>query len=86
MFKFEIRDPAQPQFLRGRIHASVSVHDIHADPDQLRRYELTEVECTYPAGTPVLITATNSPLIREATYRVFAEQVARKFYEYTVDL
>lgn len=86
VLRFQIREPEQPQFLRGRIDASVSVHDIRAKPDQLRRYDLAPVECTYPKGVPILITATNSPLVREATYRKFAEMVARKFYEHTVDL
>jgi hypothetical protein len=84
--KFQIRDADQPQFLQGQIFASVSVYDIRADEDQLQRYELAPVECIYPDGTPVLLSATNSPLVREATYRKFAELVARKFYEYTVDM
>ena len=84
--KFQMRDPEQPQFLRGTIHASVSVHDVAADPDQIARHELTEVLCSYPDGQPLLIDATNPPLVREAVYRKFAEEVARKFYEYSVDL
>lgn len=83
---FQIRDPGEPQFLRGRINASVSVHDVAADARDARRYELTPVEAVYPEDQPVLINATNSPLVREATYRKFAEMVARKFYEYTIDL
>ncbi len=83
---FQIRDPSEPQFLRGRINASVSVHDVSADPRDARRYELTPVEAIYPEKQPVLINATNSAQVREATYRVFAEMVARKFYEYTVEL
>ena len=54
---FQIRDPNEPQFLRGRVNASVSVHDVHADPDSLRRFELTPVECVYPDDRPVLMTA-----------------------------
>ncbi len=83
---FQIRDPGEPQFLRGRINASVSVQDVAAKARDARRYELTPVEAVYPEDQPVLINATNSPLVREATYRKFAEMVARKFYEYTVDL
>ena len=83
---FQIRDPGEPQFLRGRINASISVHDVRAKDQDARRYELTPVEAIYPEEQPVLINATNSPLVREATYRKFAEMVARKFYEYTVEL
>lgn len=86
VFEFQIRDADQPQFLRGRIGASVTVHDMRAEPDQPRQYELTPIDCVYPEGAPVLMTATNPPLIRESTYRKFAELAARKFYEYTVDL
>lgn len=86
VLRMQIRNPEQPQFLRGRIEAAVSVHDIRTDPDLPQRYELTPVHCVYPEDQPVLQTATNSALIREATYRKFAELVARKFYEYLVDL
>lgn len=86
VYEFQIRDPDIPQFLQGRIDASVSVHDIHADPGTPRRYELTEVKCLHPEGGPVTFSPTNAPVIRRSTYRKFAEQVARKFYEHTVDL
>lgn len=86
VYKFQVRDPAQPQFLRGEIQASVAVYDLRGDAGEPTRYELTPIECVYPEGPPVLLSATNSPLIRESMYRKFAEQVSRKFYEHTVDL
>ncbi len=86
LLEFQIRDAQSPQFLRGRIHASVSVHDMHAERESQRRYELTPVQCLYPEDAPVLMSATNSPMIREATYLKFAEEVARKFYEYTIEM
>ncbi|MBI3834266.1 MAG: hypothetical protein HY287_08055 [Planctomycetes bacterium] len=81
--EFQIRDAQQPQFLRGKIRATVSVHDSHSTASMLRRFELTPVECVYPEKQSVLMTATNSPLVREAVYRKFAEYVSRKFYQYT---
>ncbi len=86
ILEFQFRDPQQPQLLQGRVHASVAVFDMSADPFTTERYELAEVRCVYPEGTPFLMSATNSPLVREATYQKFAELVARKFYEHTVDL
>ncbi len=83
---FQMRDPDQPQFLQGRIAASVVVHDIKADPDMPHRYELEQIECVFPDGPPILMAAANAPRIREATYRMFAERIARKFYEHTVDM
>lgn len=84
--EFQVRDAQQPQFLRGKIHSSVSVHDTHSSAATLRRFELAPIECCYPEEQPLLMTATNSPLVREAIYRKFAEYVARKFHEHTVDM
>ena len=86
VLEFQIRDAEEPQFLRGRVEAAVSVHDVRPEPDRTSRYTLTPVKCLYPDDQPVLMSATNSPLIREGTYRKFAEEVARIFHEYTVDL
>lgn len=84
--EFQVRDPEQPQLLRGRIGGSISVHDAKNAAATLRRFELTPVQSIYPEDQPLVINATNTPLVREATYRKFAEQVARKFYEHTLDL
>lgn len=83
---FQIRDPRQPQFLQGRIGASVAVYDIRPGAGAADRYELAPVEAVYPEGQPVVLSATNAPLVREMTYRTFADMVARKFYNYTVEI
>lgn len=82
----QFRAPEQPQFLQGRIDASIAVYDTRGGRPRGERFALTPVECVYPSGTPVLMNATNALLVREATYHQFAEQIARKFYEHTVDL
>lgn len=86
VYEFQIRDPQNPQFLRGKISASTTVHDVRANPVDLPVYELTPVECVYPEGPPILMTGNNTPFVREATYQLFAETVARKFYEHTIAL
>lgn len=83
---FQIRDPDEPQFLRGRIESSVEVYEIAAEGTTGERFLLTPVLALYPERSPVLLDATNAPLVRESTYRAFAEQVARKFYEYEIQL
>jgi hypothetical protein len=82
---FQVRDAEVPQFLQGRIEASVTVHDTRDDAGLQTTYELTPVTVMYPEG-PVVMTATNSPMVREGLYRTFAEEVARKFYEHKVEL
>jgi hypothetical protein len=86
VLEFQMREPDQPQFVRGTIQASIAVHDVHADADLHQRFDLTPVRCLYPEQGPVILSAGNAPLIREGAYRTFAELVARKFYAYTVDL
>lgn len=86
VIRFQMRDRDHPQFLRGQIEATVVVHDIRAEFDELKSYPLTPVNCLYPDGGPVTLSAVNSPLIREGAYRRFAEIVARKFYEHTLNL
>lgn len=83
--RFQFRDAVQPQFLRGQIDGAVSVHDMNAELDELQRYDLAQVRCRHPEGPPVVLTATNAPEIREATYRKFALLVAQKFYAYTTE-
>ncbi len=83
--EFQMRDASRPQFVQGRLGASVVLHDLASDPDQLRRYELRPETAVYPDDRPLPQTASNSMLVRDQTYRRFAEQVARKFYEHTID-
>jgi len=83
IIEFQIRSADEPQFLRGHIEASITVYEIGGAEE---RFALTPVHTLFPEHAPILLTATNAPLVREATYRSFAEQVARKFYEYTIQL
>jgi len=86
ILQFQIRSPDEPQFLRGRIEASVVVHEIDRSGGRGERFVLAPVQTVFPERAPMMLTATNAPLVREATYRAFAEQVSRKFYEYKIQL
>lgn len=83
---FQIRDAKQPQFLQGQVEASVSVHDLRGGAGRGERFELTPVRVQYPEGAPVVFSAANAPLVREAVYRLFTEVTSRKFYEHSVEL
>jgi len=86
LLRFQIRDTDAPELLHAKVDAAVSVHDVRADPDQSMRYDVSSVETVHPAGGPVLMSPTNSLIIRQQVYEKFAEEVARKFYDHTVDL
>lgn len=85
VYEFQFRSPEHPQLLQGRINASVTVHDTRLSEKQTPRFALAPVTCMYPEGGPILMNATNSLSIREATYQLFAEKVAKKFYEHTAE-
>lgn len=84
--RFQVRDPDAPELLRPAIDGGVSVYDVRARSDERPRYELAPVEVEYNDGKPVLLTATNSYAVRDMIYRMFAEQVARKFYEHSIEM
>lgn len=86
LLDFQIRDREAPDFVRGRIDASVSVYDVKADAGGARRYELDEVETVYPEMQSMLFNETNAIIVRKETYEKFAETIARKFYDHEVDL
>lgn len=86
LLEFQMRDPESPDFLRATIESSVTVYDMRADPDEPRRYELTNVKTEYPETGALLFNDTNAAVVRKQTYEKFAEMVARKFYDYAVDM
>lgn len=86
LLEFQIRDRSAPDLLRGRVKASLSVYDLRADPDEISRFVLESVDVAYPENQPVLMSSRNAHLIRQQTYDLFSEKVARKFYDHKVDL
>ncbi|MCP4592976.1 MAG: hypothetical protein GY842_19750 [bacterium] len=82
LLQFQIRDPDAPDYLRAEIEASVSVHNLTADPDEPQIHHLKPVHVFFPAQGGALLTSANSAQVRQGAYLLFAEEVARKFYEY----
>jgi len=78
---FQLRDPDAPDFLQGRVQASVGVYDLTVDPDEAQYYELQSVTTVCP-DQPVLFTPTGAVVVRNETYAKFSEAVARKFYQH----
>lgn len=81
LLEFQIRDPEAPDLLQGQIEASIRVLNLTGQSGAAATQELDPVSITCP-DIPVLYTATNPIVIRNETYRLFAEQVARKFYKH----
>ena len=81
LLEFQIRDPESPDLLQAKVRATVQVHDLTADADEGGIQELDPVSVTYP-DQAILYSMTAPVIIRNETYIVFAELVARKFYEH----
>ena len=79
LLEFQVRDPTAPDFLQGKVLASVGVHDLTGDADEEQYFELEQVAVVHP-DRPVLFTPSAPLVVRNQTYAKFAEAVARKFY------
>ncbi len=81
LLEFQIRDPESPDLLQGRARGAVRVYDLSADSPDTGYQELAEVEVIYPQQA-VVYTMTAPVVIRNETYKQFAEVIGRKFYEH----
>ena len=86
LIDFEIRDPSAPDLVRAHVHASVSVSDLRADPDETSRFALKPVQIRCPEHQPLVMSSRNALLVRQQSYEKFSEVVARKFYKHMIDL
>ena len=84
VYQFSMRDPGMAQFYRGRIGASVAVHDL-SEPDQPpERFDLGEVVVAVPEEGQGRIGFANiqPDQLRQQTYQVFTVEVGKKFHAY----
>ncbi|MFQ5491909.1 MAG: hypothetical protein ACE5GE_14420 [Phycisphaerae bacterium] len=81
LLEFQIRDPEAPDLLQGKVEASIRIHDLTGESGAPDVQELESVSVTCP-DNPMLYTATAPIVVRNETYKLFAEEVARKFYEH----
>lgn len=86
LLEMRMRRPETPTLLQGQISASVVLYNLRAGPDEPSRFELSTVTVRYPKEQPVLNTRGAAELVRQETYLTFAEQTARKFYDYKEEL
>lgn len=88
VLEFQVRDPATPNLLRARISASLSVVDLSDPTGRVATYPLSTVSVLYPrrGSISVFDTRVDEREVRRAACEVFAEEVARRFYEHEVEL
>ncbi|MBN2377998.1 MAG: hypothetical protein JXD22_16490 [Sedimentisphaerales bacterium] len=71
--------------LRGRIWAQVSVYDMSETKPDSPKYE-TEVQVIYPEEMPLPISDSTSIAVRQNTLLMFADELARKFYDHKKEI
>jgi hypothetical protein len=86
LLHFQMRDPSTPDLIQGDVRASVAVFDLNAEPDRAGKFSLSPVAVKVPENSPMLMSSRNLLLIRQQTYDTLSEFIARKFYEYQIDL
>lgn len=79
LLKFQVRDPETPNLLQGQADAAIRVYDLTAEADEVTSLELQPVSVSHPEQ-PVLYTPTGPIVVRNETYTMFAESIAKKFY------
>ena len=85
LLKYEMRNPDAPQLRRGTINSSVMVYDL-AQEDGPEKFELEEVWVRVPEDGSVGVMNKSGTQMRKMAYEKFAELVARKFYEYEIEM
>jgi hypothetical protein len=79
--KFSLRDPEMAHFFRGKIGASVQVHDL-SKPEEAERINVRDVNVVAPEKGPVGIENATAAEIRVQTYDAFTVEVGRKFHQW----
>lgn len=82
LFAFSIRDPGMAHFYRGRMSASVAVHDLTRTGGAPERFGLKDVSVVVPEKGPVGFANTTPDKVRQATYQEFIAEVGRKFHDW----
>jgi len=77
-----LRDQGMHHFYRGRLGASVEVHDLSRPNEPQERIPLEDAEVAVPEEGVVGLANTTPAQIRQMTYYAFTEEVGRKFHDY----
>jgi len=86
---FRTRPIDSPNLFQGHVAASCALYDCRGEkppfsPD--RQLWTGQVEVTYPPRGPVGMMQSNEVTIRAQVLTAFAQELAKKFYDYTVKL
>ncbi len=82
VFQFSMRDPGMAHFYRGRINASVVVHDLSRTGEPPEDIRLKDVMVAVPPDDAVGYPNVRPDQIRQATYDAFAIEVGKKFHDH----
>lgn len=82
VYQFSMRDPGLAHYYRGRMAASVVVHELGEGQTQAERVPLGDVEVVVPEEGPVGFTNVSPTEVRQRTYFAFIEKTGRKFHDY----
>jgi len=82
VYRFSLRDQGMHHFYRGRLGASVEVHDLSRPNEPQERIPLEDAEVAVPEEGVVGLANTTPAQIRQMTYYAFTEEVGRKFHDY----
>ena len=84
VYKFSMRDPGLAHYYRGRVGASVTVHDLREADGGSEPFPLGEVVVAVPEESeqPIGYGNIRPDVLRQETYRVFTVELGKKFHVY----
>jgi len=84
LVEYTTREPGSIRLYRGRITAECAVYKAEMPDAQGKVWRCDPITVTYPKGDPAGVPDDNDRAVREATERLLAQALVRKFYEHKV--
>ena len=85
--EYATREPGSLNLYRGRITAQVSVYDASMPERTARVWRApSDIRVVYPEHDPTGLLKESDRAVRERTEQIFADQLAKKFYDHEVPI
>jgi hypothetical protein len=83
LVRYTLVEEKSANLFRGRVKSRV--HVLKAEAERNPVYETT-VEVTFPEDQPIGVLGTSERRMRQGTNKIFAQELARKFYDHEIEV
>lgn len=86
LVEYNTREPGSLNLYRGRITAQVGVYDVSLPERKARAWRGRDIRVVHPKHDPTGSLGESDRAIRDKTERIFADLLAKKFYDHKVPI